>query len=58
MHVDWTANPVSARAERLRTAAAAGRATGRTPAVTLPVPVSASQPARRDEIPGLLGAGG
>ena len=58
VHVDWTANPVSARAERLRTAAAAGRATGRTPAVTLPVPVSASQPARRDEIPGLLGAGG
>jgi hypothetical protein len=57
VHVDWTANPVSARADRLRTATAAGRASGPPPAVTLPVPVSASEHARRDEIPGSLGAG-
>jgi len=57
VHVDWTANPVSATADRLRTAAAAARASARTPAVTLPVPVSASEHARRNEIPGSLGAG-
>jgi hypothetical protein len=55
-HVDWTTDRRLATAQRLRTAAAAAR-TGRTPALTLPVPLSASGPARHDEIPGELGAG-
>jgi hypothetical protein len=55
-HVDWTADRRLATTQRLHTAAAAARA-GRTPALTLPVPLSASASARHDEIPGTLGAG-
>ncbi|HEX5192541.1 MAG TPA: peptidoglycan-binding domain-containing protein [Solirubrobacteraceae bacterium] len=55
-HVDWTNARRLATAARMRTAAAGARA-GRTPTVTLPVPLSAGAPARRDEIPGALGAG-
>jgi hypothetical protein len=40
----------------LRTAAASVRGGG-SATVTLPVPLSASDPARRNEIPGSLGAG-
>jgi hypothetical protein len=54
--VDWTTDRRLATVQRLRTAAAAARA-GRVPALTLPVPLSASAHARRDEIPGALGAG-
>jgi Putative peptidoglycan binding domain len=55
-HVDWTTDRSLATAQRLGAAAAVARA-GRTPTLTLPVPLSASAPARRDEIPATLGAG-
>jgi hypothetical protein len=56
VHVDWTADPQIDADAQLRAAAASTRAGG-TPTLTLPVPLSASDPARRDEIPGALGAG-
>jgi hypothetical protein len=56
VHVTWSVNPQIAAAGQLRTAAASVRAGG-SPTVTLPVPLSASDPARRNEIPGALGAG-
>jgi Putative peptidoglycan binding domain len=56
VHVDWSVNPDIAAGAQLRTAAASIRQGG-SPTVTLPVPLSASDPARRDEIPGSLGAG-
>jgi hypothetical protein len=55
-HVEWTADRRLATAQRLRTAVAAARS-GHTPTVTLPLPLSAGEPARHDEIPGALGAG-
>jgi Putative peptidoglycan binding domain len=54
--VHWTVDPDIAADARLRTAAVSGRGGG-APTLTLPVPLSASDPARRDEIPGSLGAG-
>jgi hypothetical protein len=56
VHVTWSVDPQIAAAGQLRTAAASVRAGG-SPTVTLPVPLSASDPARRNEIPGALGAG-
>ena len=56
VHVDWSLDRHIAAGAQLRTAAASIRA-GRSPTLTLPVPLSASDPARRDEIPGSLGAG-
>jgi Putative peptidoglycan binding domain len=55
-HVDWSDARRLSTAARLRTAAATAR-DGRTPTLTLPVPLSAAAPARRDEIPRSLGAG-
>jgi hypothetical protein len=56
VHVDWSLNSQLAASAQLRTAAASSR-TGGSPTVTLPVPLSASDHARRNEIPGSLGAG-
>ena len=56
VHVNWTVDPHIAAARQLQTAAASVRAGG-SPTVTLPVPLSASDPARRDEIPGSFGSG-
>jgi hypothetical protein len=56
VHVDWSLDRHLAVDSELRTAAASVRG-GSSPTVTLPVPVSASDPARRNEIPGSLGAG-
>jgi Putative peptidoglycan binding domain len=56
VHVDWSLDRRLASATQLRTAAASIREGG-SPTVTLPVPLSASDPARRNEIPGSLGAG-
>jgi hypothetical protein len=56
VHVDWSLSRHVTAGAQLRAAAASIRAGG-APAVTLPVPLSASEPARRDEIPGSLGAG-
>jgi peptidoglycan hydrolase-like protein with peptidoglycan-binding domain len=56
VHVDWSLDRRSAAGAQLRTAAASIRAGG-SPTVTLPVPLSASDPTRRNEIPGSLGAG-
>jgi Putative peptidoglycan binding domain len=56
VHVVWSVNPDIAAGTELHTAAVSARAGG-TPTVTLPVPLSASDPARRNEIPGSLGAG-
>jgi hypothetical protein len=55
-HVEWTTDRRLNTATAMRTAVATARA-GRTPSVTLPVPLSAAEPARHDEIPGALGAG-
>jgi Putative peptidoglycan binding domain len=56
VHVHWSLNSQLAAGAQLRAAAASSR-TGGSPKVTLPVPLSASDHARRDEIPGSLGAG-
>ena len=56
VHVDWSLNSQLAASAQLRAAAASSR-TGGSPTVTLPVPLSASDHARRNEIPGSLGAG-
>jgi peptidoglycan hydrolase-like protein with peptidoglycan-binding domain len=56
VHVDWSLDRHLAADAQLRTAADAIRAGG-SPTVTLPPPLSASDPDRRDEIPGTLGAG-
>jgi Putative peptidoglycan binding domain len=56
VHVDWSLDRRLAAGAQLRTAAASLGAGG-SPTVTLPVPLSASDPARRNEIPGSLGAG-
>jgi hypothetical protein len=56
VHVDWSVDPQIAAAAQLRTAAASVRAGG-SPTVTLPVPLSAADHARRNEIPRSLGAG-
>ena len=56
VHVDWSLDRRLAADAALRTAAAAIQHGG-SPTVTLPVPLSASDPARRNEIPGSLGAG-
>jgi hypothetical protein len=56
VHVEWSLDPQTAAGPELRAAAASIRSGG-SPTVTLPVPLSASDHARRNEIPGSLGAG-
>jgi len=56
VHVDWSPSTQLDASPQLRAAAASIRAGG-SPTVTLPVPLSASDHARRNEIPGSLGAG-
>jgi hypothetical protein len=56
VHVDWSLDRHLAADTQLRSAAASIHGGG-SPTVTLPVPLSASDRARRDEIPGSLGAG-
>jgi Putative peptidoglycan binding domain len=56
VHVDWSLDRHLAAGAQLRAAAASLRR-GASPTVTLPVPLSAADPARRNEIPGSLGAG-
>ena len=56
IHVDWSLDRRLAAGTQLRAAAASLREGG-SPTVTLPVPLSAADPARRNEIPGSLGAG-
>jgi hypothetical protein len=56
VHVNWSLSTQLAAGAPLHAAAASIRAGGSS-AVTLPVPLSASDHARRDEIPGSLGAG-